>query len=81
MFAPKDRNPINFVSKDDLHGIGYQPLVVAGHDRSSKKEEDRLTFGGHSKGISGKGGALIWQDVVDIALPTRPSPLTRFTSL
>lgn len=52
-FAPKDKNPINFHTKDDLHGIGYQPLVVS-RDTSSKREEERLAFGGHSRGISGK---------------------------
>ena len=53
-FAPKDMNPVNFNAKDDLHGIGYQPMSVQPKPKSSSVEEERLTFGGHRKGISGQ---------------------------
>lgn len=53
-FAPKDMNPVSFDIKDDLHGIGYQALQSDLNVKSSKREEERLTFGGHSKGISGQ---------------------------
>lgn len=53
-FAPKDMNPISFDAKDDLHGIGYSPLNIKQKSKSSSVEEERLTFGGHSQGISGK---------------------------
>jgi len=53
-FAPKDMNPVKFDAKDDLHGIGYQPLGVKTSTKSSADEEERLTFGGHSRGITGK---------------------------
>ena len=59
-FAPKDMNPVNFNAKDDLHGIGYQPMSVQPKPKSSSAEEERLTFGGHRKGISGQVLIYFW---------------------
>ena len=64
-FAPKDMNPVDFDVKDDLHGIGYAPLSI-NKSKSSKVEEERLTFGGHSKGSSGKVRVSV---IIDLCSP------------
>ncbi|XP_067933246.1 G patch domain-containing protein 1-like [Watersipora subatra] len=92
-FAPKDMNPVDFAAKDDLHGIGYTSLAAGRKPKSSAVEEERLTFGGHRKGISGQAfgvgieeededGDIYGKEVMsnyDMTLSDEPTDLHTFT--